>query len=132
MASRRSRHSKTFITVPSYPGDQSDDSDEVNQHESIVNHSFAVNDIKHTDEQEEFALETEILSSYFELPRPPKNAHAHAQLATPKTTRVKLPTPKLNNIKLGEQKSHNPPSSFTPPRAQQTFKTWSRTFFQTR
>jgi hypothetical protein len=94
-ASRQSSYSKTFIIAPSYAGVQNND--EVNKRESIVNHSFAVNDIKHTDEQEEFARETETPSSYFELPRPPKNALA--RLATPQATKVKLPTSKLSNIR---------------------------------
>jgi hypothetical protein len=106
--SRQSRHSKAFIIAPSYIGDR--DSDEVSQNESIVNH---VHDIKHADEKEEFTLETEIPSPYFELPRSPKNVHS--RLSTAKAIEVKFPTPELNSIELAEPGSPNPASSYAPP-----------------
>jgi len=89
---------------------------DVSQRESIVNHSAIVDDIKHADDKEDFALEKEISSPYFELPCTPKKAHA--RLATPKVIQVKLPTPELNNIKLAEPKSPNPsapPDYIKPP-----------------
>jgi len=103
-ASRQSRNSMAFIIGPSHLRGR--DSDEVSQHESIVNHS----DIKRADDKEDFALEKEIPSPYFELPCTPKKAHA--RLVTPKATQVKLPTPELNGA---EPKSPNPSSRCAPP-----------------
>ena len=85
------------------------DSDEVSQHESIVDHSAVVEDIKHADDKADYVLEKEIPSPYFELPK-----KAHARLATMKAIHVKFPTPELSDIKLAEPKS-NPSSRYAPP-----------------
>jgi hypothetical protein len=86
MTTRQSKNSMAFMIAP--PGLGGRDGDEVSPHESIVDHGTVVDDIKHADDKEDFALERET-PVYLEFPFPPKKAHA--RLATPKAYSGRTP-----------------------------------------